>query len=261
MLGKLLRYEFKSTLRVFLPLYGAILFLALINKAIDLIGIRFEASIAWPAGIAMATYIFLIIATFVLTIIVTVQRFYKNLLSSEGYLMNTLPVKSWALLLSKGLIALFWIAKSLGVVLVSILILTYEKNLLRSLLYEIQGSWETFLAANGGQGVLLLIEILVLFLTSAVMALLMIYLAMAIGNLSSKNKVGASFGAYVLLYLGGQVISAILVVVVTQTNLLEYYGNLGLAYALPWLILYQLLYIGVYFYVTERILSRHLNLE
>ena len=39
-------------------------------------------------------YGMVIIAAFVITLIVIIQRFYKNLLTDEGYLMFTLPVKA-----------------------------------------------------------------------------------------------------------------------------------------------------------------------
>lgn len=41
------------------------------------------------------------VALFVLTMIVIIQRFYKGLLCDEGYLMFTLPVKPWQLIATK----------------------------------------------------------------------------------------------------------------------------------------------------------------
>lgn len=44
----------------------------------------------------------------VLTIVVTIQRFRKNLLGDEGYLMFTLPVSTSSLILSKCITALIY---------------------------------------------------------------------------------------------------------------------------------------------------------
>lgn len=40
-------------------------------------------------------YAMFLCAVVVITFIVILLRFYKNLLQNEGYLMNMLPVKSW----------------------------------------------------------------------------------------------------------------------------------------------------------------------
>ena len=45
----------------------------------------------------------------VLCFVSTVQRFYKNLLGREGYLMHTLPVTETQLILSKLLTSMVWV--------------------------------------------------------------------------------------------------------------------------------------------------------
>ena len=89
MLGKLLKYEFRATGRLFLPLYGALVIFALINALL----LSFREIPQLPAVLAMLVNILLAIAVFVVTFIVMIQRFYKNLLSDEGYLMFTKKLK------------------------------------------------------------------------------------------------------------------------------------------------------------------------
>ncbi len=48
------------------------------------------------------------VAMGVLTVVSIIQRFYKNLLGDEGFLMFTLPVSSTTLLGSKMLAAMLW---------------------------------------------------------------------------------------------------------------------------------------------------------
>ena len=90
MLSKLLKYELKATGRIFLPLFLALLLFAGINR-FTLSPDEFDA----PAMISMIMYIIIMVGMFVMTFIMMIQRFYKNLLSDEGYLMLTLPVKPW----------------------------------------------------------------------------------------------------------------------------------------------------------------------
>ena len=110
MLGKLLKYELKATSRVFVPLYIAILVVSIVN------GLSLNLEIFNIQGLATIILMCLFISLFVITIVVTIQRFNKNLLKDEGYLMFTLPVSSKSLVLSKYLTSLIW-------TLISILIL------------------------------------------------------------------------------------------------------------------------------------------
>ena len=57
--------------------------------------------------ISMVGYVVLIISISAITLIIMVQRFYKNLLGDEGYLMFTLPVKTWQNVLNKLIFAVF----------------------------------------------------------------------------------------------------------------------------------------------------------
>src|SRR5699024_1205776 len=115
MLGKLLKYEFKSTGRLFGVIYLLIMILSLM---IGLLGRRYMTiSVAiWNHdGIRLAALAILIVAYFVMlvamvvvTFVVILQRFYKNLLEGEGYLMHTLPVPTWMLVASKLIAAVIW---------------------------------------------------------------------------------------------------------------------------------------------------------
>ena len=117
MLGKLLKYELKATSRVFIPLYIAILVVSIVN------GLSLNLEIFNIQGLATIILMCLFISLFVITIVVTIQRFNKNLLKDEGYLMFTLPVSSKYLVLSKYLTSLIWTFLSFIVALLSFTII------------------------------------------------------------------------------------------------------------------------------------------
>lgn len=127
MLGKLIKYEFKACGRTFFPLYIGILVLAAINGlcnnynifSIGDNGSSLGVSIENVQGILMLVLFALFVALFVLTILLTIQRFKKNLLDEEGYLMFTLPVSTKSLILSKYLVAIIFIVLSTLVAVVS----------------------------------------------------------------------------------------------------------------------------------------------
>ena len=105
MLGKLMKYEFKATSRMLLPINGAMLLFALINRLFMELNFFQTGNMAISAlaTVMAVMYVMVIIAAFVITLIVIIQRFYKNLLTDEGYLMFTLPVKAHSHITSKGI--------------------------------------------------------------------------------------------------------------------------------------------------------------
>lgn len=114
MLGKLIKYEFKATGRILLPLYGALLVFALINRLLfrSSLDETINNTFGTIGGIANILSVFAygctMAAVFVVTFFVIVQRFYKNILGDEGYLMNTLPIKPYLNIINKILTSAIW---------------------------------------------------------------------------------------------------------------------------------------------------------
>ena len=100
MLGKLMKYEIKATGRTLIPLYIALLAFAIINKIFIGTGLsdKLEGFGSIPFILSIFGYGFTMAAVFIVTFFVIIQRFYKNLLGDEGYLMNTLPVTTLQIL-------------------------------------------------------------------------------------------------------------------------------------------------------------------
>ena len=120
MLSKLLKYEFKATGRTYGGLYLAIL------AAAALLGISFRIPALLvhtaPIAVLMIVYMALVVAVVVMTILTIIQRFTRNLLGREGYLMHTLPVSSVQLILSKLLSSMVWVLCSILVVALSFVV-------------------------------------------------------------------------------------------------------------------------------------------
>lgn len=109
MLGKLIKYELMSTYRTFFLLFGIIIVTTL--TAIGGDAMRLDLlSILGTSGL-----VFIFIPTIIIYLYTVIQRYSKNLYGSEGYLMFTLPVKTWQILLSKLLTSVLW-AIAIGVV-------------------------------------------------------------------------------------------------------------------------------------------------
>lgn len=106
MLSKLLKYEFKATCRIYGGLYLAILAVAALLGAF----FRFPALASdFPFAVVTIVYLMLCVAIAVITALTIIQRFTRNLLGREGYLMHTLPVTPAQLILSKLISSMVWL--------------------------------------------------------------------------------------------------------------------------------------------------------
>ena len=103
MLGKLLKYDFRAMWKQFSVIWPAALVIALINRFTHPFnrqgGLGVENELL--AVITITVFIGVMCAMFVVAMVFVLTRFYRGLLGDEGYLMHTLPVKTWQLVLSK----------------------------------------------------------------------------------------------------------------------------------------------------------------
>ena len=126
MLKQLLKYEFKATKSLYFGLYLALALLSVV------LGVSFRQENAWADNtnfgrlevILMVLYLSVIFAIAVLCFVSTIQRFYKNLLGREGYLMHTLPVTETQLILSKLITSMVWVLCSglVGIVCITVMV-------------------------------------------------------------------------------------------------------------------------------------------
>ena len=130
MLGKLLKYEMKSSARTLLPLYIGTLVaavicgvqMAMMLGSVNGDDIWFHVG-AYRGNGLFSMFLFLLflalcVAIMVLTAMIVIQRFNKNLIGDEGYLMFTLPVTHVQILSSKLIAGLLWVL--IGTVIMSL---------------------------------------------------------------------------------------------------------------------------------------------
>ena len=265
MLGKLLKYEIKSTARLLVPMYIAVLLFGLINRFLNPFN-AVETSNSFTlhsvmSAFSMILYVGLIVGILVMTFIVMIQRFYKNLLGDEGYLMFTLPVKSWQHIVSKLLVSMLWIILSFLTVICSVLIIANVNNLFG----EISNGINMIRGYIGNIGLLL---IFIYPLVAISYSIITIYDSMALGHLFTKHKLLASFGAYIVLYIISQITFGVFMLVYATTNL-NLFTNAAAAaptpsqittFSISALCIYLLLAVGN-FILTNVILKKKLNLE
>lgn len=243
MFGKLMKYELKSLLKGLLPLYGAILAVALINAVMASFGIGNSID-GLPQVTAIMLYFGLCVAVAVVTFLVIIQRFYKGLLGQEGYLMFTLPVPTWQLTLSKLLGAVITTILSGIVGMLSILILG-----------SLNINWTL-------DATLFIIELIVLMLVGVAAMILEIYVAIALGHLANKHRIAMSFVWFVVLQTVLSFLTGLSAMALGYSPFFPaFYANLS-AHGMMWMmILPCLIEAAVFYFGTTWILKNKLNLE
>jgi len=268
MLRKLLRYELKATGRIFLPLFLALLMFAGITRFI--LPPMGPEKWATPAIISMFIYIVIMVGMFVMTFIMTIQRFNKNLLSDEGYLMFTLPVKPWKHIASKLFVSMLWMVASGIVAVISILIITLEKGTFTQFTQAFATYYHQALEQLGTSVYLLSFEVILGILVSLASGILIVYASIAIGHLFNEHKILASFGAFIVL----STLSQFFILLISLIPGIAYYTNfqissyvdfLGIQWLIQMVMAYGIIYTGflcaAFFAVTNVIISKRLNLE
>ena len=268
MLGKLLKYELKATSRVFIPLYIAILVVSIVN------GLSLNLEILNIQGLATIVLMCLFISLFVITIVVTIQRFNKNLLKDEGYLMFTLPVSSKHLVLSKYLTSLIWTFLSFVVAFLSFTIIfmipTYKYFDFSYFINEFNLLFSNMLNLNIlGQ----FIKIILLMIISYTIFIFNVYLALSVGQLPVFNRFRnvSSFIGFLVINLLISYAQNIVSLFVNDASVnIEAIDNINYAInsvtsivskGLNIAIVINLIIILVLFFETTYILDKKLNLE
>ena len=268
MLGKLLKYELKATSRVFIPLYIAILVVSIVN------GLSLNLEILNIQGLATIILMCLFISLFVITIVVTIQRFNKNLLKDEGYLMFTLPVSSKHLVLSKYLTSLIWTFLSFIVAFLSFTIIftiaTYKYFDFSYFINEFNLLFSNMLNLNIlGQ----FLKIILLMIISYTIFIFNVYLALSVGQLPIFNRFRnvSSFIGFLVINLLISYAQNIVSLFVNDASVnIEAIDNINYAISsvtsivskgLNIAIVINIIIILVLFFATTYILDKKLNLE
>lgn len=215
MLGKLLKHEFRATGRIMLPVMGVLTLLALMfNVSVRLIDEVNSDLLRLLFGIVIFAFAVGIIAAEVIAVLLMINRFYKNLLGEEGYLMFTLPTNVHGLVWSKLIVSFVWflLTNLLILLIAALTVLSFNKLELAEMFSNLPKLSEMLreLAEYGiypGDFAVLGIEWLLAMIAGALTSCLHFYAAMALGHSFSNHKGLYSVLFFVALSILGQFIT------------------------------------------------------
>ncbi len=206
MLGKLIKHEFRATARIMLPVLAAVIVLGVL-LGLSVLGQQSSdlGALSIFLGLLIMLMIISIVAAAVLSVVLMVYRFYRNLLGNEGYMMFSLPVSVDAQVWSKMIVSSVWFLATGFAIMVAILtavgIMGFSDL---KVIFENLPTWEEFrklLMEVGLQPVDLAIfalEFIVATLVSGLVTCLHFYASMSLGQMFSVHR-----GLYSVLFFFG----------------------------------------------------------
>ena len=280
MLGKLIKHEFRATGRLMAPLFGALVLLALVVRANDLVFQHVESHSAFLNilnTLLIIAYVLALFGVMVFSTVLMIKRFHQNFLTDEGYLMFTLPTSVHSLLWSKLITAaLFFIFTFLADAL-AVAIVVWRGGTARDLFESIVGLFRELNSFYMANGIALALEILALLLVSLLVTCLLFYAPMSIGYSFANHKGLLSVVFYfviqaVLQIFGVAVLSGVVSDTAFHRLLTDAMDNLGrtdtaaaamqAAHGTMLLALFTELFLGALLYfLTYSMRRKHRNLQ
>lgn len=270
MVKKLFKHESIFYLRTLLPVQIILIGLAVLNRVIQL----FENnSLAYDIAFTSSVIALVVgaVASIVLTTVIIVTRFYKNMFSSEGYLTHTLPVTATQHILVKLITAMvFDIFTFISLVIAGVI--ATLGDVLNEVAKAIGYLYKNiYLEYVGAHGIFYIIEFILLIIAASAMGILLFYACITAGQLFNKNRVFAAVGIYFGYYIVVEVIETAIILggsVLYEALNIQRIVDIIAKNPLPsvhWiaaaLIVLSILLSFAYFFVIRFIIKRKLNLE
>lgn len=258
MLLKLMKYDLKSIFKKMVFYYIVVIGLAIFSKILLLIfeNTRFAAIASLP------TTLFFISLSLcnIVTMIISMIRYYKNMLSDEGYLTHTLPVKRSTILFAKLLSAL--IAEIASLLVMSISVFIFSPELILLLLDEILIAIQSLITSYNGTVYYILFLVILEIIIYSVCKVTEVAMCLTLGASHNKNKLVMAFVYYiginfVLQIIMGIIISVVSIVIFSLPTL-----TINIFYIVMYMAIFlTLLYLIGTYLINYLTLKKKLNLQ
>lgn len=258
MLKKCLKHEWKACWKNMALLNGAAIFMG----ALGGFGFLFSQISELPdllIVLYLFAYVLIVIAASVMTQVLMIQRYYKNLFTDEGYLTNVLPVSATDHILSKMLVFGAWSILNALSVLASFAFLLLPSAIryftANTLLFYNKTMTFSLIGITNHIGMALFS--IVGFFASLFFGILLFYAAISIGSLVSSHKILTAVLSYIGMTTVIQIFGGISIVRVFQDSTPTAVVTTS---SVSTLIITVVLCV-VLFLICRYILSRRLNLS
>lgn len=267
MLSKLTKHEFRATGRILLPVYLLLMVTSGLCCLFLHLADRYDTkAIAIFQQLTLIAFIVTAIGAAILTLVLMIYRFYKNLMTDEGYLMFTLPAGTGQIIWSKLIVTTVWSIVTCVAEGIAIMIATAEQMDYVGIFREIPRFIE-MMQLTVPEIIGYALECILLAVLGLLSAYLMFYAAIALGHSFANHKILLSVVFYFAFSIGLQIVTSFSwlfgLVEWIPDDLFAAGDNLALSFQLVvWAgIVWSALVSAALYVLTHLMLKRRLNLQ
>ena len=251
MLGKLIKYDFKAMFRSLYPIYVALIALTVVFSLM----VKFH----FDEGLLFAIFAFLFIAalngSIIACVFFVVTRFSRGLLKNEGYLSFALPVSTSTHILAKVINAIIWAFIEGLMLCLCLLIMGLVMGSIKEVALFFKEVFDAF-GLIEKDVLITVLQIIVFVILEMIASVCLIYAAMAVGHLFSKNQKMIAVAFLIVVCVLRSFLWVSLVNLIDRFTAPTHVFTDDLVLIVP-----PILCAGLYAALTWFILDRRLNLE
>jgi hypothetical protein len=257
MFTKLLKYELKTVGKWYFALNAAVLAISIfLGFSIKSFAEYAQDSTYIDNNVSSQLILFCLVLVFgilvagawIATFFIIIRHFYKNVFGREGYLTLTLPVSSHQIILSKLLASFIWVVFNSVILIIGIVLVILPISGVGNFLVYLPYIFTDF-------KILDFLMLALYSILSVLSGILLIYVAISIGQLFSNKRGLMSFLAYFLLIICGFILSSVISNPFLHVE--EYFTfRFFTYYCIEYLIRILIFYFGTYY-----IMKNKLNLQ
>lgn len=259
MLRKLLKHELRATSRWMLPMFALVLAASVLMRFFGQSFLETDSHVLNVLGVLLVMiFVVSIMGVCILAFALMLYRFWKNLLSDEGYVTMTLPVSVHQHIWAKLLLTALWYVLTVVILVAALFIMTFDMEeiidsirLVLGMFMDFRQNWKIW------ESILTLVEGGLILLLGALLVTLWIWAAMAIGHSFANHKSLFSVLAFFAIEMVQQITGGIIDGIMPDgfTYGLEHTVVLALILAA------EMLVAALFYFITAYFLEKRLNLE
>lgn len=267
MLGKLMKYEFKATWKLLVPMDLFMILMSLLAYAtVQLSFFDSDNELVGMTGILIfLTYILSMFVIVIGTVIYLIYRFYTSVYGDEGYLLHTLPVDKHHIIISKALVSVIWFVLNVVLIYLSIIFLVSTNKEFTETITDAFKYYVNLMNNYTNISAFSIFMTIIASFIAMIARTLKIAACISLGQLSPNHKILVAFGCYYGIYFVQRIFNMIyytVIMLAEKSNNFsgDFYSSL---FSTSWefSMISGLLYCAAFYALTWYIMDKKLNLD
>ncbi len=266
MLGKLMKYEWKATWKLLVPLNLFIVLMTILAYCtVQMSFFDSNSNLVIMTGIiVMMTYLLSMFVVAVGSVIYLIYRFYTSVYGDEGYLLHTLPVDKHHIIVAKALTSMAWVLMNAVLVYFSFFfLLSTQAQFMEAMTEGFEFYVDVVNGYNDKIGVFGIVMTFVASFFALGARILKISACISLGQLASNHKILSAFGFYYAIYFVQKMFSILYYLILELGMRAANYSYSGYIFTTSWefTLISSLVYCVIFYILTWYVMDRKLNLD